>query len=272
MAVGTPTSVHGVGHVGAVTFPQQARDKTFHTTNHPVIKSSSPREWGWCYVTTVFRVARRDSADARATRVAGCDEEVIHGGHGSEPLLIPVILGSTRRGRQSHKVARFIAERMSRNERIETEILDLAEYDFPIMEERLRFRDDPPPGLREFSEKVARSDSLVIVTPEYNNGYPGVLKNALDYLLPEYQRKPIAIVTVSAGGFGGINCLAQLRCDAGDGRFTTRRRCRCRALGRFDEDGNTKDERTKDGARVHRGRLGSRKPSRSESQTAMTKT
>jgi NAD(P)H-dependent FMN reductase len=43
------------------------------------------------------------------------------------------------------------------------------------------------------------------------NGYPGVLKNALDYLLPEYERKPIAIVTVSAGGFGGINCLAQLR-------------------------------------------------------------
>ena len=127
------------------------------------------------------------------------------------PLYIPVVLGSTRRGRQSPKVARFIIERMKRNARIATEILDLAAYDFPILEERLRFRDDPPPGLREFSEKVARSAALVIVTPEYNNGYPGVLKNALDYLLPEYQRKPIAIVTVSAGGFGGINCLAQLR-------------------------------------------------------------
>ena len=126
-------------------------------------------------------------------------------------FYIPVILGSTRRGRQSPKVARFIAERLRRTGRIETEILDLAEYDFPIMEERLRLRDDPPPGLREFSEKVLRADSLLIVTPEYNNGYPGVLKNALDYLLPEYRRKPVAIVTVSAGGFGGINCLAQLR-------------------------------------------------------------
>jgi NAD(P)H-dependent FMN reductase len=87
----------------------------------------------------------------------------------------------------------------------------LDEFDFPMMEERLRFRDDPPPGLVEFSEKIARADSVVIVTPEYNNGYPGVLKNALDYLLPEYKRKPIGIVTVSAGGFGGINCLAQLR-------------------------------------------------------------
>ncbi|MGH9852590.1 MAG: NADPH-dependent FMN reductase, partial [Blastocatellia bacterium] len=122
-------------------------------------------------------------------------------------FYIPVILGSTRRGRQSPRVARFISERMKQTGKIETEILDLLEYNFPIMEERLRFRDDPPPGLLEFSQKVARSDSLVIVTPEYNNGYPGVLKNALDYLLPECQRKPIAIVTVSAGGFGGINCL-----------------------------------------------------------------
>ena len=63
----------------------------------------------------------------------------------------------------------------------------------------------------EFGEKIGRADSFIIVTPEYNNGYPGVLKNALDYLLPEYERKPVGIATVSAGGFGGINCLAQLR-------------------------------------------------------------
>jgi NAD(P)H-dependent FMN reductase len=126
-------------------------------------------------------------------------------------FYIPVLLGSTRAGRQSVKVARFVHERMRRRGRIETEILDLLEYDFPILEERLRFLDHPPPGLREFGEKIARADSLVIVTPEYNNGYPGVLKNALDYLLPEYRRKPVAVVTVSAGGFGGVNCLAQLR-------------------------------------------------------------
>lgn len=135
-------------------------------------------------------------------------------------FYIPLIEGSTRRGRESIKVARFVHERMRERERIETELLDLLEYDFPIMEERLRFRDDPPPGLTEFSEKIARADALVIVTPEYNNGYPGVLKNALDYLLPEYKRKPIGIVTVSAGGFGGINCLAQLRLVAlGMGAF-----------------------------------------------------
>lgn len=126
-------------------------------------------------------------------------------------LSIPIILGSTRRDRQSAKVATFVLNRMKQVPELETELIDLLEYDFPIMEERLRFRDDPPPRLVEFSQKIARADSLAIVTPEYNHGYPGVLKNALDYLLPEYERKPFGIVTVSAGRFGGINCLTQLQ-------------------------------------------------------------
>jgi len=126
-------------------------------------------------------------------------------------FYIPIILGSTRRGRQSAKVARFVADRMQKDERIETEILDLLDYNFPMMEERLRLRDDPPLRVPEFSSRIARADAVVIVSPEYNNGYPGVLKNALDYLGPEYKRKPVAIVTVSGGGFGGLNALAQLR-------------------------------------------------------------
>lgn len=126
-------------------------------------------------------------------------------------LYIPIILGSTRRERQSVKVGKFVLARLKQRTNVQTELLDLLEYNFPIMEERLHRRDDPPPGLKEFGDKIGRADAVIIVTPEYNNGYPGVLKNALDYLLPEYERKPIGIATVSAGGFGGINCLAQLR-------------------------------------------------------------
>ena len=160
-------------------------------------------------------------------------------------FYIPIIWGSTRRDRQSPKAACFVHERMCRYEQIETELIGLPEYDFPIMEERLRFRDDPPPGLREFSEKITRADSLVIVTPEYNNGYPGVLKNALDYLLPEYHRKPIAIVTVLAGGFGGLNCLAQLRLvTLGMGAFPIPASLPVsRVQDSFDEDGNPKAPR-----------------------------
>jgi len=135
-------------------------------------------------------------------------------------FYIPIICGSTRRDRQSIKVARFVRARLQQRAGVETELIDLLEYNFPIMEERLHRRDDPPPRLAEFGGKIGRADAIIIVSPEYNNGYPGVLKNALDYLLPEYERKPVGIATVSAGSFGGINCLAQLRLVAlGMGAF-----------------------------------------------------
>ena len=159
-------------------------------------------------------------------------------------LYIPIIGGSTRRDRQSIKVARFVFAKLQKRKGVETELLDLLEYNFPIMEERLRFRDDPPPRLKEFAGKIARADGLVIVAPEYNNGYPGVLKNALDYLLPEYRRKPIGIVTVSAGSFGGLNCLAQLRLvTLGMGAFPIPSSLPVsRVQDTFDEEGNPRDE------------------------------
>ena len=123
----------------------------------------------------------------------------------------PVIVGSVRRGRYSPTVARYIAGLLRAGGGVDAEILDLLEWDLPIMEERVRLRDDSPSRVLAFGEKLANADGLVVVTPEYNNGYPGILKNALDYFLPEYKRKPVGIVTVSSGGFGGLNALAQLR-------------------------------------------------------------
>jgi azobenzene reductase len=126
-------------------------------------------------------------------------------------FYVPVIIGSVRRGRKSPIAARFIAERLGATGKFESELIDLAEYNLPIMEERLRFRDDSPAVVVEMGAKLARADAIVVVSPEYNGGYPGVLKNALDYFLPEYKRKPVGVVTVSGGGFGGVNALAQLR-------------------------------------------------------------
>jgi NAD(P)H-dependent FMN reductase len=156
---------------------------------------------------------------------------------------IPIIVGSTRRDRQSIKVARFVHARLQQRPNVQTELLDLLDYNFPIMEERLRYRDDPPSRLTEFAGKIDHADSIVIVTPEYNNGYPGVLKNALDYLLPEYERKPIGIVTVSAGGYGGITCLAQLRLvTIGMGAFPIPENLAVsRVHDSFNEDGTPND-------------------------------
>jgi len=125
---------------------------------------------------------------------------------------IPIVLGSTRIGRQSCKVARFVLSRMSADPRLKTELMDLGEYNFPIMDQRLSDMKTAPAGLQSFSDKLERADGLLIVSPEYKGGVPGVLKNAFDYLKPGIlRRKPVGVCTVSSGGFGGVNCLMQLR-------------------------------------------------------------
>jgi len=125
-------------------------------------------------------------------------------------LKIPVILGSVRRGRQSGRVARFARGRL-RRAGTEAPLLDLAEIGLPVMEERLSKRDDPPPGLVAFAGAVAEADAIVVVSPEYNGAVPGALKNALDYLHGEWERKPVGVVTTSAGGFGGVHAQTQLQ-------------------------------------------------------------
>ena len=125
-------------------------------------------------------------------------------------FYIPVILGSIRRNRESMKVADFAVNWLRSLRRVSTELVDLKEFDLPMMEERLRFREDALAGALELSERINRADSIVIVTPEYSSGYPGVLKNALDYLKPEYKRKPFGIITVSSAE-GGMMCLISLR-------------------------------------------------------------
>jgi NAD(P)H-dependent FMN reductase len=126
-------------------------------------------------------------------------------------LYLPVIVGTIRRNRESVKVAEFVLRCLEERDGVAAELLDLKELNLPMMEERLRFRDDADPSVTEFSAKIARADAIVIVTPEYNSGYPGVLKNALDYLKPEYRHKPFGIITVSAAESGGVLCLAALR-------------------------------------------------------------
>jgi NAD(P)H-dependent FMN reductase len=134
---------------------------------------------------------------------------------------IPVLLGSSRTLRQSVKVAQFILEELRQRDsgagrssalRVQTELIDLREYQLPILDERLNEMSTPLPNVLQFCSKLGQADGVLIVTPEYKGGYPGVLKNALDYLEPQALRyKPIGICTVSSGGFGGLNCLTQLQ-------------------------------------------------------------
>lgn len=124
---------------------------------------------------------------------------------------IAIISSSVRRGRNSHRVALYMKNYIVENNLADVEILDLKEYDFPLFDERLRLQKDPSSGAIAFAARIRAADGVIIVTPEYNGGYPASLKNVVDLLYDEWRRKPVAISTVSDGPFGGAQVITSLQ-------------------------------------------------------------
>lgn len=119
-------------------------------------------------------------------------------------LYIPVILGTARKGRASENAARFMLGEVSKRDGVETELIDIRALGLAMDDEGESIKD------ARFSERMNRADALVIVTPEYNHGYPGLLKHALDTNLKEYIHKAVGVCGVSAGGFGGTRVVENL--------------------------------------------------------------
>lgn len=138
---------------------------------------------------------------------------------------IAIISSSIRRGRKSHRVALWFRQYLVGNNLAEAEILDLAEYNFPLFEERLKLQEDPLPQAVEFAGRISSADGVIIVTPEYNGGYPASLKNAVDLLTDEWRRKPVAISTVSDGPFGGTQVITSLQLASGRSEHGPSRLC-----------------------------------------------
>ncbi len=126
------------------------------------------------------------------------------------PQII-IISSSVRTGRNSHRVALYFKNYLVSNKLAKVKILDLNEYNFPLFDERLRFQKSPSAEMLDFSEKIKAAEGVLIVTPEYNGGYPASLKNAIDLLYEEWYRKPVAISTVSDGSFGGSQVITSLQ-------------------------------------------------------------
>jgi NAD(P)H-dependent FMN reductase len=124
---------------------------------------------------------------------------------------IAILSSSIRTGRKSHRVALFFKKLIEEKQLATAEILDLNEYRFPLFQERLMFQKDPAPDVVEFSKKIGNADGVIIVTPEYNGGYPASLKNVIDLLYPEWRRKPVAISTCSDVHFGGTQVITSLQ-------------------------------------------------------------
>ena len=119
-------------------------------------------------------------------------------------LFIPVILGTVRQGRMSLPVARLVTSELSRRPGINTGLIDVARVPFRIDDAGEAIKD---PG---FASQMNRADSLVVVPPEYNHGYSGLLKHVLDSCLKEYVHKAVGVVGVSAGPFGGTRGIQDL--------------------------------------------------------------
>ena len=119
-------------------------------------------------------------------------------------LYIPVVLGTVRVGRMSLAVANLLAAELNKRNGIETDLIDIAKLPLPTNDAGEAIKNNA------FSTKMERSDALVVVSPEYNHSYPGLLKHVLDSCLKEYIHKAVGIVGVSAGPFGGARAIQNL--------------------------------------------------------------
>lgn len=155
-------------------------------------------------------------------------------------VFLPLLLGTNRRNRQSEHAARWVFGKMREREEIETEFFDARDFDLPPDDYGTEIGKDFP----EWRDAIIRADGLVIVTPEYNHGYPGVLKSILDLLLKEYIHKAVALVGVSAQVWGGTRvieaCVPMVRELGLTVTFTDLNFPRVHTL--FDENGNFLDE------------------------------
>jgi NAD(P)H-dependent FMN reductase len=124
---------------------------------------------------------------------------------------IAILSASVRTGRASHRVALYFNNLLSEKGLATTEILDLHAYQFPLFDERLKYQPHPSPAVLDFASRISKADGVIIVTPEYNGGYPASLKNAIDLLYDEWHRKPVAISTASDGSFGGTQVITSLQ-------------------------------------------------------------
>ena len=129
----------------------------------------------------------------------------------NQRLKVAIIIGSTRPGRNGEAVGRWIYEKAKNRDDAEYELVDIKDYNLPLLDEPI------PPSVGRYSNehtkiwstKIDSFDAYVFVTPEYNHGIPGALKNAIDFLFKEWNNKVAGFV--GYGSAGGVRAVEQLR-------------------------------------------------------------
>lgn len=134
----------------------------------------------------------------------------------TKALKIQIIVGTTRQNRFSEKAASYILQEAEKLKEIEVELVDLRDYPLPFYDEpvspsmfEMAKHEYTNEVAKKWTKKIAEADGFIIVTAEYNHGYPAVLKNALDYVFKEWDRKSVGFV--GYGNAGGARAIEQLR-------------------------------------------------------------
>lgn len=125
-------------------------------------------------------------------------------------LNTAVIYGSARTERQGIKAARFVVQKLEQRGH-DTTLVDTQEYELPLLDKMHKEFDEAPKAMDAVSKILRAADGFVILSGEYNHSVPAALKNLLDHFQSEYLYKPSAIVTYSAGPFGGVRALINMR-------------------------------------------------------------
>ncbi|MFB6207931.1 MAG: NADPH-dependent FMN reductase [Candidatus Nanohaloarchaea archaeon] len=155
-----------------------------------------------------------------------------------------VIVGTVRDGRKTIHAAEALKKEVERQGH-ETIFYDLKERDIPFLENRRH--ESEHEEVEKFGQLVENTDIISIVTPEYNHGIPGALKNALDHLRDEYEDKPFCYITVSGGSFGGVRAQTHLNeITLSLGGWPGPSLATPDVNEKFDSDGNIVDEKYRD--------------------------
>lgn len=130
-------------------------------------------------------------------------------------MKIGVILGSVRKVRRGERVAKWLMSELQKMDDAEFELLDLLDYPLPFYNE-----DDSPDSLEngysnevatKWAAKIGEMDGFILIVSEYNHGPTAVLKNALDYVYKEWNKKPVGFVSYATGLIGGARAVEQVR-------------------------------------------------------------
>jgi NAD(P)H-dependent FMN reductase len=159
---------------------------------------------------------------------------------------IAVLIGSTREGRLGEPVARWFASLAASRDDLDISVVDLLEWDLPFLSAPVPPAMAPPsdPLIERWASEVDAADGYVLVTPEYNHGYPAALKNALDLVFEPWRRKPVSFVSYGGPG-AGLRAVEQLRQVVVELEMVPLRHQVAipRAYMAFDDDGRLRDER-----------------------------